>query len=751
MTLSTSIMVIAQFYRAYDDNALSTYANAGILRRAQKDILANKVFINEETASSEKITLSSDNQTVTLPANGLNNASCDCSSVSACKHIIASVLYLQSLAAHSDHVATKEVEAEKLVENDDENEKALSVNHSNTIVPMDDKETNPTAISLTALEEVLTFELEDLQKLAKKIPKAKRAKALTLALNYFAKDTENKQNLSAQIINESSSIRIQLADQSEEIRYIAGAGFDGMLSKIERDTSSYHWLALLAIQKAHATEEQQNLLHHWLKAELSETSTRAPLNLERLSAPALTVLEDIAFDIEQLINLGLSHIDSYAANRMHLANTLARSQHLPRLAMQLRQLSGQMHDFINGDNHSNERLVLLSLAELFADLYMLRNSTGSELAMLRGKLRQQYDSDEQRADLQLLPLGARWWQSQGKARGLTLYFYEANEQQIIEFTQTRAQAQDLAFSKQTAWHNATWLSTAQNLMNQYSTLSNPRFNDNGGLAVTGSQVSASQALKDNFARYIQDIGAIAFDNWQNLDQNWQSQLGIEGRVEPLIILNPSKIGTLVIDEIEQCVWWPISDHANNQLRLRLNWNASEPQSIHNIEKLERINFYDIQMLIAHVTINDNVIELSPLTLVMTEQLFHLDYSQVPNKKNTLKDLLSGTISKLMSKKRRLTEIDNKKALTLTTFICEPVLSVLDSLAASGRMQPTEHQITQLRRQKKLAEDAGLIILAHSIESIYVNKVTIDSLLKLTYLCKIMGLFEIEMPIVWQSS
>lgn len=189
------------------------------------------------------------------------------------------------------------------------------------------------------------------------------------------------------------------------------------------------------------------------------------------------------------------------------------------------------------------------------------------------------------------------------------------------------------------------------------------------------------------------------------------------------------------------------DTINLNLEIQiLNWNANEQQSIDTIDKLERIDSYLIQMIVAQVSMTENTIEINPMTLIMSDHLFHLDYSRVPPKKNTLKALLTGQISKLMSKKRRLVEVENNRILTLSQLVCEPILRVLDSLSASGRLQPTEEQIKQLRQQHKLAQDSGLNILANSIERFHKRRVEVNDILQLTYLCQMLLLLEAELPL-----
>lgn len=800
-SFNRAISSLISHYQAYDEEALKTYANAGLLRRAKKDVAAGKIQIIDDESiddqstkkpSATEVRLNSDSQIVTLPDNGLTHAKCDCPAVSACKHIVASVLYLQTLAG-TQQKSNKLAKSNELAEENDAQDSVKSdskpsiiddgsTDHAKVQTNIEDLKTATEYKSPTVLNELLALQLEDLQKIAKTITKAKRLKAMAMALTYFetypiATTTTTTDNDITQIDIEQNSINIQLANQSQRIRYIQGAGFSGMLSKIEKDTDSYHWLAILEVKRVYYSEQNFQPIKQWLMQSLQTDSTSNnpasnPYLMQQLPQSTLVLLEDIESEIQKLVTRGLTHIDAFAANRMHLNNTLARSHHLPRLATQLRQISGQMHDFVKGNNHINERQILFGLADLTAYLYQLKHCDGDELVTLRGKLRNAYDTDQNLPKLTLYPLAAEWWQSQGKARGLTLYFYEPNEQQIIDLTQARAQGQDLNFDKQSAWFNAVWLSSSQSLMNHVNTLSNPRFNANGGLAVSGSKVTEKSSLKDNYSDYLACVETVSVADWSELVQTWQDKLSLDSELDKVVVLNPTKIGELLVDEIEQCVWWQLADKANNQLRLRLDWDSDDAQSINSIKKLERLNMHDIKMVVAKVSFDQDKIELLPLTLILHDGLFHLNYDRVPTKKLTLKELLSGKISKLMSKKRRLDEIDVIKPMTLSHLICEPILTVVESLTANGRIQPTEGQIKQLRYQQKLASDAGLSIIANSIKSLYttknttktntvettepINSLTISntlqtiSLLQLVYLCRQLLLLEVRMPVVINS-
>ncbi|MEX6123236.1 hypothetical protein [Providencia hangzhouensis] len=79
-------------YLQYDDDALTVFANVGLLRRARKDVENQKVIPTDLGAG----TFTSDGQSVSLDAQGIQKATCDCPAIGCCKHILAAVLWVQS-------------------------------------------------------------------------------------------------------------------------------------------------------------------------------------------------------------------------------------------------------------------------------------------------------------------------------------------------------------------------------------------------------------------------------------------------------------------------------------------------------------------------------------------------------------------------------------------------------------------------------------------------------------------------------
>ena len=72
-----------QAWRAYDDDTLTALANAGLLRRAAKDVEAGKLRWLEQR--SDGGTAQADGQQVQLDARGPQQARCDCPARLSCR------------------------------------------------------------------------------------------------------------------------------------------------------------------------------------------------------------------------------------------------------------------------------------------------------------------------------------------------------------------------------------------------------------------------------------------------------------------------------------------------------------------------------------------------------------------------------------------------------------------------------------------------------------------------------------------
>ena len=87
----------AAVYAGYDDAGLATLANAGLVRRARKDVAAGKVEVLEQRA--EGAVLSVGGARVELDARGPAGARCACPTPGACQHVVAACLWARDVGA----------------------------------------------------------------------------------------------------------------------------------------------------------------------------------------------------------------------------------------------------------------------------------------------------------------------------------------------------------------------------------------------------------------------------------------------------------------------------------------------------------------------------------------------------------------------------------------------------------------------------------------------------------------------------
>ncbi|MCO6548404.1 MAG: hypothetical protein J6583_11615, partial [Gilliamella sp.] len=203
-------------YLNYDQESLALYANIGLVRRARKDIEANKVKLIEKS-NEDYLEFNADGQQVRLPAQGIQAASCNCLAHGHCKHIISAVLWLQSNASLLEHSITDSNNI------DDENQ-IKPLDQSNDSHKSDNKISTKQLETIRPLANVLTELLSlDASKLLKKAGKANIFKAYQFAYNW-------QKNHLVTIEYQDSQIRIIVPESDTPIIYMAGTGFDGMIS-----------------------------------------------------------------------------------------------------------------------------------------------------------------------------------------------------------------------------------------------------------------------------------------------------------------------------------------------------------------------------------------------------------------------------------------------------------------------------------------------------------------------------------------
>ena len=150
-----------------------------------------------------------------------------------------------------------------------------------------------------------------------------------------------------------------------------------------------------------------------------------------LSTSELLFLAQVRRLLGELYDNGLSHASAIAAGQLRALTMSARGENLPRLAAMLRGLGGTLDLLVRRDYHASERLAFDEMAAIYALCAALEQASDQPLQRLRGQARRSFDAAGE-APLELLPLGAYWWETRGGAHGLTLSFWDHAAARIVQ-------------------------------------------------------------------------------------------------------------------------------------------------------------------------------------------------------------------------------------------------------------------------------------------------------------------------------
>lgn len=680
-------------YFHYDEDALTVFANAGLLRRARKDVDNEKVSLTDANTGQ----FSSDGQNVVLHEAGIQQASCDCSASGCCKHILAAVLWLQANnnADNSNINNSDEISSETITEPVE-------------IIPL-----LPTLFAL------------DPEVLIKKAGKPACRAAIKLI--------EQWENIIFNLEDTGIQLKIQLPDVNEPVIFLQASGYDGMLSPFSDSQKKAFHLAIVA-----KLFEQYSKPWAWPEDLMTAQSSKRPLNDEEIAL--INTIEQFIYD---LLRQGLSHISLSSATQLHLLNMSARAEGLPRLASYLRTLSTQVKLLAERHFTMDESNVLRLLAHISAYLFQLSNATPEQLKMLRGQLRRQYD--DKKNSLSLIPVGANWWTAQSGALGATFTFWDSEEKQLLQATQARPNQLDTLFNRYGVWNSLSlWKQTADKLMRRPFLLQEPRISDEGKLATIGDSFAQNQADFLDMTEYNNLQTELGINNWRDLPDYFAHQT--EGFLSPLV-LHIKNYKPLIWYEVEQCIIWEVSDNHENSAFLRLYWEGTTQNNLEELRFLTKKELEIVAITVQPVR-RDLNIDLLPTTIwIKTEkgiELFYLDFDQFPRKKKQ-----SGFISRIqeyMAKRKQQTAMHHSEP-TLAQKFCRPILSVLEAQACTGRELLSEMQKEQLEISKHTADDLGMTLIADQL-AYYLALTSRDSraLLQLIWLCDNLQQLQSPLPI-----
>lgn len=674
-------------YRAWDDDTLAALANAGLLRRAAKDVESGKVEWAEQYADGGVIAV--DGQRVTLDVRGPQQARCDCPAPGLCKHILGATLWLR----------THEIDAGGV-------DAAADAPASPA----------PAAPPLHALTEVLALDVAAVFK-AVGIAAVRRAAATPLT----ALDCRD----------EGAVLVMEMPELGQSCRYIAGAGVAGMVSEVPMaERRAVHLMALAALWREHGKA------FDWPAG-----AQPAPVADAGLGARERQFLQQVQSMLHELLTGGLAHVSELTAGRLLALNMSARGEGLPRLASLLRNLGGTVDLLARRDHRAEERDALTLMGRIHALCDALLHAAraapdttdGERIAALRGRLRGSFDES---TSLELLPLGAHWWQTRGGARGLTLAFWDTGAQRLLQAMLARPDGSDTAFTRHTAWSTqALWpgAGTAQRVCEEgMLKLDAPRLTDDGRLALGGmTRAAALPAWRADDPR----VATLGVDDWAQVAERLRAATGLAGDVFDAVLLRPAAVAPPVLDEVQQQFDWPVRDAEGRWLTLGIRCGPGHERRVDNLDRLIARGA-PVHAVLVRVERQDVAVRLVPVAVLTTggqQQLVavSLDFA---NESKRVTSLTQRILRMFEARQQQQSPAVPAAAPSLASRLLAPVQDVSEAQAATGRMPFTAAQRQTLGEALPRIASIGLHTVASALDA-HLQTPSPQRLLRLAALCQ----------------
>ncbi|AOA57362.1 hypothetical protein [Acinetobacter larvae] len=684
-------------YQQYDDDSLSLYSNAGLVRRAKKSLDA----VQLDNQSATELHFKVESQQVRLTPQGIAAAQCDCSATQCCKHILAAIVWLQQSEFFHSHTAA--VQPTPNPKADAPLAPSTPSTNTNTDSAAEHPPTASAAVDNTAEQATLAKALAlSVSHSLKQVNKAQRR----LAYQFFLEWQQHPEQ--CQIDLDADKICFRLSLSAQPVLLFPLLGLNGMLSDIDdKQQAAVHLACLAILFERHAANTWQ-----WPDELSAPNHSTAP----SLSAEDLHFIVELQQMCRQFIAQGLSHLATEAVLALHILNMQARAQKLPRLASQLRQLHGMMRQFQAHDVQVDEQLIFDRLAQLYAYLAALTAAAQQpeRLNTLRGQLQRDY---QQQSYAHLIPLGCEWWQYDSGAHGLSLCFWDVDGKNMLEVTQARANHLDSSFDQNSAAQSGIWGSSLDYLLQHQLSLSHAQLAADHRLSASDKtrflqKEPFSTLSPKDFAHH-----AIGITDWQQLQQLIQPTSSIHQNPNHYILLRHQEIRPAELNEVEQYFECRVIDQHGMGLKLILPLDTAYKQRIQRLNQL--IQYEKPIASLVRVQYTHGQIRLIPCSLILQKKkgldIFSLDYHRPPRPpKGNVFELIAGRIEKLLQQKRQWQH--GAKATPLQHLI-QQCQSLLEFYANTGRAQCDANDRQALLGYAQHFESLGLSMVAKTLRMI----------------------------------
>ncbi|MEV7960822.1 hypothetical protein [Oerskovia paurometabola] len=674
-------------FAGYDDAALVALANAGLLRRARKDLAAGDVSLTSESAA--EVVVACGSAVVRLGPKGPVAASCSCPTAGVCQHVVAACLWAREREPGGPREPAKPAPTTL--------DEGVAADRGAC-----DRATAPDALAdLLALEPVAVCRAAGrpaLRRVVERLPAA--------LLAGLGQDGPGAP-AACEVAADGARLTITWTDGTgtpTQVVFVAPAGFAGMVVAGARSAGEQAAARLEAVVRVFAREGRSWPWPREIEAERSgELTTAQRAGIEEASAV-----------VGHVVDAGLSHLGADAADGLRGAAARARLVGLLLLHRLLLVAAGLVDGLASRDDDVSESDALGALAEAWALAAALRDAPVGALPDLVGAPVRRSADAEPGDELpgRLVPLGVRWWQAPSGARGLTLTAWDARHGTLRTATVARPSGADPTFRRDVDLP-LLWKASVTAVCAGPFELADAETRPDGSISTT-----SRTSLVPGGGFDVAELREIA----QHLDGVTAGTVGFGRARRRVRLVMVRETGAVGVDEVRRDVTWPVTsaDGVTHVLRVGVEHERS-------IEALLSVVASRKQVVAVLVERDASKGSEEPVGVFLRTGQGSVELFS-PSMSPAFRAVSWTALRRLRARIAALhrgaaVHVAEPQPRGPVTRVCEPARDVVDSLGATGRRRLTAHQQSVLDDRARLAHDLGMVTVGRTIEALTTSTTT----------------------------
>lgn len=707
-------------FAGYDDAALVALANAGLLRRARKDLAAGDVSLTSETAA--EVVVACGSAVVRLGPKGPVAASCSCPTAGVCQHVVAACLWARERVTGG---TSGEPQSPPAVVDGSSTGAGLGAGDADLrdpAGPREPVEPAPTSVDAghavgpgatdrattrDALADLLALEPVAVCRAAGRPALRRVVERLPAALLAGLAQDGPGAPTACDVTIDGARLTITWTDGTGEpvqVVFVAPAGFAGMVVAGPRSAGDQAAARLEAVVRVFAREGRSWPWPREIEAERSgELTTAQRAGIEEASAV-----------VGHVVDAGLSHLGADAADTLRGAAARARLVGLLLLHRLLLVAAGLVDGLASRDDDVSEADALGALAEAWALAAALRDAPTDALPDLLGSPVRRTTDAEPGDDLpgRLVPLGVRWWRAPSGARGLTVTAWDTRHGTLRTATAARPSGADPAFRRDVDLP-LLWKASVAAVCAGPFELAESEMRPDGSISTT-----SRTSLVPGGGFDVGELQEIA----QHLDGATTGTVGFGRARRRVRLVMARETGAVGVDEVRRDVTWPVTaaDGVTHVLRVGVEHERSVEALLSVVASRKQVVAVFVER--DATTGADEPVGAFLRTGQGSVELFSPSMSPVFRAVSwTALRRLRARIAALH--RRSTVHVAEPVARGPVARVCEPALEVVDSLGATGRRRLTAHQHNVLGDRARLAHDLGMVTVGRTIEELTTDVAT----------------------------